>query len=174
MMIKYFLILFFFLISVDTNSKVLMKIPEALDLYFPNHEIRKKTLFLTDGAISLLEDKAKSKFTDKIYTYYEIYKGSRRLNTAIMDTHMLRSRTQTIFVVFDNKGKISSTEILAFYEPGEYIMSKKWLNQFLGKNLKNKLIPRKDIVHVSGATISYNETTKAIRRTLSLYNYIYN
>ena len=87
---------------------------------------------------------------------------------------MLRSRTQTIFVVFDNKGKISSTEILAFYEPGEYIMSKKWLNQFLGKNLKNKLIPRKDIVHVSGATISYNETTKAIRRTLSLYNYIYN
>jgi hypothetical protein len=160
--------------SIGAHSKVLMKIPEALDLYFSDHEIRKKTLFLTDGAINLLENESKSNFATKIYTYYEVYKGSRRLNTAIMETHILRSRTQTIFVVFDNKGKISSTEILAFYEPDEYIMSKKWLNQFVGKTLKNKLVPRKDIAHVSGATISYNETTKAIRRTLSLYNYIYN
>lgn len=173
-MVRFFSVLFFLLSFTSAYSKVLMKIPEVLDLYYPNHEIKKKILFLTADTINSLEQVSRSKFKNKIYTYYEVYKNNKRVNTCIIDTHILRSRTQTIFIVFDNKGKISSAEILAFYEPDEYIMSKKWLNQFGGKNLKNKLTPLKDIIKVSGATISSYETTKAMRRALSLYNYIYN
>tara|TARA_B100001029_G_C15057367_1_gene455479 strand:- start:876 stop:1331 length:456 start_codon:yes stop_codon:yes gene_type:complete len=150
-----------------------MTIPEALKLYFPNEEIKKGKIFLNTKRLASLEKASNSKFNDKIYTYYEAYNGRKRVNTVFVDTHILRTRTETIFVVFDNKGKIQSVEVIAFYEPEEYIMTKKWLEQFRGKNLRQELKPKKDIIMVSGATISSYETSKAIRRTVSLYNLLY-
>ena len=161
--------------------------------------MKKKTIFLTDKSKDALELASKSKFKKKIYTIYEAKLKGKPNKFAIMETHILRSRTQTIFVVFNNKGTILSTEVLAFYEPAEYIMSKKWFNQFKGKGKKKKLnieykkkfgfpfiiavkgkgkkeklLPGYDIIKVSGATISYNETSAAIRRMIALYNYVYN
>ena len=167
------LIIFVFL-SLNSFGGVVLDIPSALDLHFPNHEVKKKTIFLTDKSKDALELASKSKFKKKIYTIYEAKLKGKPNKFAIMETHILRSRTQTIFVVFNNKGMILSTEVLAFYEPDEYVMSKKWFNQFKGKGKKEKLLPGYDIIKVSGATISYNETSAAIRRMIALYNYVYN
>jgi hypothetical protein len=53
-------------------------------------------------------------------------------------------------------------------------MSPKWLAQFKSKTINDKMQPGDDLIKVSGATISYNETASAIRRMTTLYNYIYN
>ena len=172
-MYKLILLLFFFFLIPNSNATVRMTIPEALNLYFPNEEIKKGKIFLNTKRLASLEKASNSKFDDKIYTYYEAYNGRKRVNTVFVDTHILRTRTETIFVVFDNKGKIQSVEVIAFYEPEEYIMTKKWLAQFRGKNLRQELKPKKDIIMVSVATISSYETSKAIRRTVSLYNLLY-
>ena len=93
--------------------------------------------------------------------------------SGILETHLLRSRTQTLFIVFDKSGKIVSTQVLAFYEPEEYIMSPKWFSQFKTKSINDRMQPGVDVVKVSGSTISYNETASAIRRMATLHNYIY-
>ncbi|MEE2975421.1 MAG: FMN-binding protein [Thermodesulfobacteriota bacterium] len=172
-MFRFITLLLILFLTVESHSTVWMTIPEALDTYFPNYKVKKGKIYLNKKTMARLEKTTRSEFKDKIYTYYEAYKGNKRVNTAFVDTHILRTRTETIFVVFNNKGKVQSVEVLAFYEPEEYIMTKKWLKQFDGKNLRQKLIPREDIIEVSGATISSHETTKAIRRTMGLYNLLY-
>ena len=63
------LIIFVFL-SLNSFGGVVLDIPSALDLHFPNHEVKKKTIFLTDKYKDALELASKSKFKKKIYTIY--------------------------------------------------------------------------------------------------------
>ena len=151
-----------------------MDVPTALKQNFGDYEIRKEKVFLTGSVIKELERVSKAKFESKIYSVYEARSNGIRIMSGILETHLLRSRTQTLFIVFDNKGRVVSTQVLAFYEPEEYVMSPKWFAQFKSKTINDKLQPGDDLIKVSGATISYNETASAIRRMATLYNYIYN
>lgn len=151
-----------------------MDVPTALKQNFGDYEIRKEKVFLTGSVIKELERVSKAKFESKIYSVYEARSNGIRIMSGILETHLLRSRTQTLFIVFDNKGRVVSTQVLAFYEPEEYVMSPKWLAQFKSKTINDKMQPGDDLIKVSGATISYNETASAIRRMTTLYNYIYN
>jgi|TARA_B110000263_G_scaffold81153_1_gene70977 hypothetical protein len=170
------LLIFFLLtlISISSVAGVLMDVPTALKQNFGDYEIRKEKVFLTGSVIKELERVSKAKFESKIYSVYEARSNGIRIMSGILETHLLRSRTQTLFIVFDNKGRVVSTQVLAFYEPEEYVMSPKWLAQFKSKTINDKMQPGDDLIKVSGATISYNETASAIRRMTTLYNYIYN
>lgn len=170
-----FLILFIFIFLSGTSfAGVLMDVPSALKFHFGEYEVQKEKIFLTSNSIKELEKASRSKFISKIYSVYEANSGGKRVMSGILETHILRSRTQTLFVIFDKKGKILATQVLAFYEPEEYIMSPKWFSQFKSKTINDRMDPGDDLVKVSGSTISYNETASAIRRMSALYNYIYN
>ena len=151
-----------------------MDVPSALKFHFSKYDVSKEQIFLTTSKIKELEQVARSKFISKIYSVYEAKSNGRRMMSGILETHLLRSRTQTLFVIFDNKGRVVTTQVLAFYEPEEYIMSPKWFAQFKSKTINDKMEPGDDLAKVSGSTISYNETASAVRRMTTLYNYIYN
>ena len=151
-----------------------MDVPSALKFHFSKYDVSKEKIFLTASKVKELEQVARSKFISKIYSVYEAKSNGRRMMSGILETHLLRSRTQTLFVIFDNKGRVVTTQVLAFYEPEEYIMSPKWFAQFKSKTINDKMEPGDDLAKVSGSTISYNETASAVRRMTTLYNYIYN
>jgi hypothetical protein len=171
---KSLTLIFFLLLSGQSIAGVLMDVPSALEFHFAKYDVSKEKVYLTPTLLKKLEEVAKSKFESKIYSVYEAKSAGKLMMSGILETHLLRSRTQTLFLIFDRKGKIVSTQVLAFYEPKEYIMSPKWFDQFKNKTIKDKMQPGVDLVKVSGSTISYNETAAAIRRMTTLYNYIYN
>ena len=171
---KFLTLFFLFLLTSQSIGEVLMDVPSALKFHFGKYDVTKEKVYLTPTFLKKLEEAAKSKFESKIYTVYEAKSGGKLMMSGILETHILRSRTQTLFLVFDRKGKIVSTQVLAFYEPEEYIMSPKWFDQFKNKTIMDKMQPGIDLAKVSGSTISYNETAAAIRRMTTLYNYFYN
>ena len=70
-------------------------------------------------------------------------------------------------VLFDNDFIIKKAKVLIYREDyGSEIGSKRWLRQFIGKKNGDPLKYERDIIAISGATISANSMTVAINNLL--------
>lgn len=70
-------------------------------------------------------------------------------------------------IVFDTNFIILKTKVLVYREDyGGEIGSKRWLKQFIGKSKQDNLQAGKNIMAISGATISVNSMTLAINNVL--------
>lgn len=79
------------------------------------------------------------------------------------------SKTDTFdyLVLFDSEFIIKKSKVLIYREDyGGEIGSKRWLRQFIGKSENDDLQHGKDIIAISGATISTMSMTKAINDLL--------
>ena len=165
---KLFLLVIF-LIPQSSISKVFMKRDEALRVAFPEADtIEKKEVFLTEEQSREIETLSKSKLDSKLYIIYEGKKGNELLGYAIIDTHTLRTKTETVMFVVNPDGTLRQAEILAFFEPPEYMPGNNWISLFYGKDADDSLRSGKDIPNITGATITSNSLAQTMRRILSV------
>ena len=159
------------LINSYALSKVYMTKDEALKLAFPDADkIVKKNIFLNGDQIKEIESLAKSNLESKLYVFYEGKKGDNTLGFAVIDTHRLRTMSETVIVVINPDGTHRMTEILAFFEPPDYKPQDNWIDLFKGKALNDSLWMGRDIPNITGATITANALMNSIRRILAVYN----
>ena len=90
-----------------------MSVDEALNKYLGQYNIESKKLYLSQKTL-ISSEKSESKFTNRIFSYYEASKNGKRVYTAYLITHRLRTRTQTLFIVFKANGEMKSAEVIAF------------------------------------------------------------
>ena len=165
----YILFICLFIFSTAAQSKVFMKRDEALELAFPGADrIDKREIFLTEKQAQEIESLSKSRLTSRLYIVYEGFKGDESLGYAIIDTHTLRTKTETVMFVINPYGTLRQAEILAFFEPPEYKPGNKWIALFYGKSIQDSLKPGKDIPNITGATITSNSLAQTIRQVLAL------
>ncbi len=70
-------------------------------------------------------------------------------------------------VIFDTNLIIEKVKVLTYREErGGEIASKRWLNQFNGKTINQSLQYQKDVVAISGATISASSLTREVNKLL--------
>lgn len=70
-------------------------------------------------------------------------------------------------VIFDKDLIIAKIKVMAYRESyGGEIGSKRWLKQFVGLSPKSSVVFKKDIVAISGATISASSLTREINKLL--------
>ena len=74
-----------------------------------------------------IESLSKTKLDSRFYVIYEATRGTEPLGYAIIDTHMLRTQSETVMYVINTDGTLRYGEVLAFFEPPEYIASDKWM-----------------------------------------------
>jgi Na+-translocating ferredoxin:NAD+ oxidoreductase RnfG subunit len=164
--------IFFFcllIFSVSAQSKVFMNRDEALDLAFPGADrIDKREVFLTEKQAQEIESLSKSKLPTRLYIVYEGFKGDMSLGYAIIDTHTLRTKTETVMFVINPDGTLRQAEILAFFEPPEYMPGSNWIALFYGKSIRDPLKPGRDIPNITGATITSNSLAQTVRQVLAL------
>ena len=73
-------------------------------------------------------------------------------------------------VAITPEGKVQGIEILDYQETyGYQIREQKWRAQFVGKSVQDPLKLDKDIVNISGATLSCAHITNGVRRVLRTY-----
>ena len=150
--------------------KVFMGREEALEHVFPDAEnILKRNIFLNNEQVEEIESMAKTKLHSKLYVFYEGKKGSETLGYAVIDTHRLRTKTETVIIVINPDGTLKLTEILAFFEPSEYMPSKSWLQLYQNRHLDDSLWLGRGIPNITGATITSNALMKSIRSILAIY-----
>lgn len=155
--------------QISSYAQVFKSQESALEEAFTNADtVLRKTLFLTDEQIIRIQKKAKAPIESKLVTYY---KGRNDTSTlyAFFETHIVRTKPETFMIIVDENGKIRYVDLLAFYEPMDYLPTPKWFQLFNGKSLDNKLWPKRDIDTITGATLSVQAMTQGVRKILAIY-----
>ena len=98
---------------------------------------------------------------------FKIEKDSTLIGYAYIDKAPSKTDEFDYLILLNKDLIVAKTKILIYREDyGGEIGSKRWLKQFIGKNASNTLKYEKDIIAISGATISASSMTIAINTFL--------
>jgi hypothetical protein len=164
------LFLLFLLWASSLSGKVYLTKDDALKQAFPSAEaIKRQNLFLMDEDIKHIEALSKVKVESRLFTYYKAVNKEGVIGYAVIESNVVRTKPEVYMIVIRPNGEVDHVEILAFYEPEEYLPPKRWLTQFIGKRLSESLWIKRDIQAITGATLSAYGLTKEIRRILAIF-----
>ena len=152
-----------------SSTRTLLSTDEVLELAFPECAVTRETLYLTKQQKKRATKLAGKRVETAIVYVYTARKDGKLVGYAYFDTHKVRSKRETIMIAVDPSSRIRRIEVVAFAEPTEYLPRGNWYAQFLGKKLDDNLRIKRAIHPVSGATLTANATTDAVRRTLALH-----
>ena len=154
----------------DVSAKVFLTKGKALELVFPEaEEIEKRHVFLTEPQAERVRATAKAEVDSRLYTFYIAKSGGKETGYAVIDTHTLRTLTETVMFVINPDGTLRHAETLAFFEPTDYMPSGKWINLFLEKTRMDRMKVGRGVPNITGATISAVSFSQATRRVLAVY-----
>lgn len=146
---------------------MLLSQKDALALAFPGAAPERRTAFLTDAQAAAAEKAAKAKLGSQVWTYYVA--GS---TAAYFESHPVRTMNETVMVVV-REGQVAFVEILSFSEPEDYMASKRWLAQLEGRPLDDELALRRGLRGITGATLTAEAVSRAVRRVLAVHEVIH-
>lgn len=143
---------------------------EALRRFFPQGtQVERKTLFLTPQQVQQIEALARAKVESKVITYYVGTLRDTVVGYAFFETHVVRTMPETFLLLVAPSGAVQTVDILAFYEPEDYLPPKRWLSLFRNRMLDDELWVKRGIQAISGATLSAHSITSGVRRLLATF-----
>jgi hypothetical protein len=129
--------------------------PDPLRAIFPDAERLDATdVILSDEMARRLDDLARSRIPERMVTFYAARRGEAVLGYAVIQSHVVRTKRETLLVAFEPDGRIRRIVVLSFLEPPEYKPSERWLSQFAGKGATDRLAVGDDLAPISGSTLS--------------------
>lgn len=163
------LLLFSNLAGRPAQAQLLMTQEQALQQTFPpGTRIKRHTLFLHDEQVEQIQKRARAALASKLVTYYSDSSGAAP-QLVFFEKNTVRTRDEIFMVVIDRSGQVQRIEMLAFYEPFDYLPPPRWLALFRGKPLSDKLWPQQEIHNITGATLTARAVTLGVRRILAVF-----
>ena len=156
-------------ICLSTEAAVFYSKDEAFELAFgKDAEIVEHPVYLSDEESAEIEKRSQIKPESQLITFFEGHQKGSLVGYAVIDSHTVRTQTETVLVVLSPKGELIRTELLAFHEPPEYKPGEGWL-----KHLEKRNIPDLRLNHgvdgIAGATLSSRAILNSIRKTLATF-----
>jgi hypothetical protein len=142
---------------------------EALEIAFPDAEIREQTWILSAEQTQRIEKLARSKLESEIVTLHSGWWEGKLLGHAFIEVHNVRTKAEAFMVVMDPAGTVKTVMLLAFHEPLDYMPTQRWYQQFGGKTLADGLRVGRDLHGVVGATLSTRAVSEGVRRALAIH-----
>lgn len=138
---------------------------EALRLAFADAAtVETLSLFLTEKELDRVEVLSGLRPDSALYSLYVGRAQGEVTGYAAIEAVTVRTHPATVLVVLEPQGRLQFVEVLAFFEPEEYLPSRRWLDQFGGKSLGPELRVDGDIHGISGATLSAQSLTRQARK----------
>lgn len=151
-------------------ARVLLTQEQALAIAFPaGAKVERRTAFLTDAQADAAAREAGAPVGSKVWTYYVGVSSAGPLGTAYFDAHKVRTMNEALMVVVAPDATVRMVEVLAFAEPDEYMAPRGWLDRFRGRRLDDELMLRRGLRNVTGASITSDVVTRAVRRVLAVH-----
>jgi hypothetical protein len=151
------------------HAKVWLTMDEALAQAFPQCEVERRTVYLTESQLARARDLAGVEIDGALVIPYVARRGEEDVGTAYFDTHRVRTLPETLMVVIDADHRLVRIAVLSFREPEEYLPSEAWYRQFNGRVLDDDLNVKRTIHAVTGATLTVRVTADAVRRVLAIH-----
>lgn len=148
---------------------------QALALIFPEcDEIVTDEFVMTPEEKNSLEKLLSRRlYEDRFRAYIGKKKGDIQ-GYAIITEEIGKFHPFTFVVGVGTDGKITNIAVLVYRESrGGEIAKKRFLYQFLGKSLKNPIRINKDIINITGATMSVQCMCAGVRKVIAVINEYY-
>lgn len=141
---------------------------EALAEVFPGALIDAGRVYLTDAQAERIADLARGELDTKIIARYVATQGDRVVGRAYVDTHIVRTKRESLLISLEPDGRVRRIDVTAFLEPPEYIPSERWRSQYHARPLGDDLAIQRAIRPIAGATLTTRSVNEAVRRILAL------
>ncbi len=148
---------------------------EAAKVMFPDSEnIHRETLTLAAEQKAFVEQRIGWKFPETSFTVY-IGKTKNQIDGyAIVQNTIGKHRPITYMVGVDEEGEVTNFEVLVYRETrGNEIRTKRFNYQYQGKDVRDPIRINRDIINISGATMSVRSASAGVKRVLVLVNEFY-
>jgi hypothetical protein len=156
-------------------AEVFLSEEEAVKLMFPKSEHIKKDLVRVPADRKLaIEERIGWKFPEDSFEVYIGETGTQVDGYALVQNTIGKHKPMTYMVGVDNRGHISNIELLVFREArGSEVRQKRFNSQYEGKTVLDPVRINRDIINISGATMSVRSMTAGIKRVLVLVDEFY-
>ncbi|MCS6999006.1 MAG: FMN-binding protein [Aquificaceae bacterium] len=167
------LLLLLFLLS-PLVAKEFKKPEQALSKIYPNAQIEVRNITLTKEQIEEVQRASGIKMDTRLASWYVVKRGGQVVAYAYADVHRVRTHPEVVLYTLTPEGKLDVVEVLAFYEPLEYMPEDHWLKLFAGKQMgKDQIKLRRDIPNITGATLTARAITDNARKVLALWQVLF-
>jgi hypothetical protein len=158
-----------------SHAEVFMTEEEAVKITLPTSErIRKTVIRLSQEKKDLIEQRIGWKFPEESFEVYIGETGDRIDGYAMVHNTIGKHKHMTYMVGVDAKGACSNVELLVFREAkGAEVGRKRFNAQYEGKTVSDPIRINKDIINISGATMSVRSINAGVKRVLILVDEFY-
>ena len=153
------------------RAEVFLTPDQALSEAFSGADrVDRVTLYLTEEQARRIEASARSKLESHVLTRHTAMRGGSVAGYAYFDTHVVRTMPETLLVVLTPEARVSQVLILAFAEPDDYRPRPRWLATLQERALDSELWPGRGVPKITGATLTAQAITDAVRRILAVHS----
>lgn len=158
--------------AAGARAQTFLTQEEALELAFPEARVERRTAYLGEEELGRAAELAGEPVEASVVTYYVAFSGDETVGAAYFDAHRVRTLDEVLMVVVDPGGRVDRVEVLRFAEPPDYLAPGGWLEQFVDRGLGPDLSVGRGIVNMTGATLTSEAATAAVRRVLALHTVV--
>ena len=158
-----------------SHAEVFLTEEEALKLMFPKSErIRKDVIRLTPETKGQIEERIGWKFPEEGFEVHIGETGAHIDGYVMVQNTIGKHKPMTYMVGVDTRGRVSNVELLVFREArGSEVRTKRFNSQYEGKTVSDPVRINKDIINISGATMSVRSLNAGVKRALVLVDEFY-
>lgn len=140
---------------------------EALAAAYPGAAVAGERVFLSEAQRSAISELAGVEVASRLIARYVATKDGEVVGRAYVDTHVVRTKRESLLISLHADGTVKRIDVTAFLEPVEYLPSARWLAQYDDRRLNDDLALRRAIRAVAGATLTGLASNAAVRRVLA-------
>lgn len=157
------------------HAEVFMSEEEAVKIILPKSQrIRREVIQLTQDQKDLVEQRIGWKFPEQSFEVYIGETGDKIDGYAMVHNTIGKHKPMTYMVGVDANGACSNVELLVFREArGSEVGRKRFNVQYEGKTVLDPIRINKDIINISGATMSVRSISAGVKRVLVLVDEFY-
>jgi len=141
---------------------------EALAAVYPDASVEAERVFLTSEEMQRATDVSREEIESPLVARYVARLDGRVVGRAYVDTHVVRTKLESLLIALDSDGAVKRVEVTAFLEPREYMAPDVWLRQFDEQALSDEVALQRAIRPIAGATLTAQSATQAVRRVMAI------
>ena len=146
----------------------LMTREEALAAAYPGASVEAERVFLTGDQTRRASELARVDIESPLVARYVAREGERVVGRAYVDTHVVRTKRESLLIALAPDGAVRRIEVTAFLEPRDYLAPPAWLRQFDAQPLGDDVALQRAIRPIAGATLTAQSATNAVRRVMAI------
>jgi hypothetical protein len=148
---------------------------EAANLMFPDSDhISHETITLSPEQKKVIEERIGWNFPETTFEFF-IGKTNGKINGWAFIQHTIgKHKPMTYMVGVDPQGEVLNVEVLVYRESrGSEVRTKRFNYQYQGKTPYHPIRINRDIINISGATMSVRSMSAGVKRALVLVEELY-